>query len=49
MPYIRNVYGCTGFPDAAEQSGAYLRFRVPALHVMESFLVPSYFAETKGK
>ena len=34
---------------AAEQSGAYLRFRVPALHVMESFLVPSYFADTKGK
>ena len=34
---------------ATEQSGGYMRLRLPALHVMESLLVPSYFADRHGK
>jgi len=31
---------------ACELADGYLRFRLPALHIMESFLVPGYFADS---
>ncbi len=32
----------------AAQTGGYLRLTLPALHILESLMVPSYFAEPEG-